>query len=366
MFKKLLPLFALCFTTYVQAQTLYPGGIPNCIARYSFDSTSTGTITTVTDVSGNGNNSNVVNNVVATAGFRSRANTAALFNGSSSQVFIPDAPMLNPGTELSMIALVRPDGFYAGICQISEILSKGFQGKSPGNYYMGFSDNRYDGEDGFAYDTSKMQLEPSFGPVYITSPAGPYVHIGQWFLVAATYSGDEMAFYTIPMDRERKLTSITPDYTGTVTGNMGSNTDALTLGYQDVTTFPYWFNGAMDEVAIFNRGLSNTEIYSIYNYLWSGSGGSTTAVANNQLMAGISTYPNPATDMLNIRAQLNASTAQLEVYNAMGQKLLAENVTATSGNLQHSMNTSNLPTGIYTLKLTAGGAVKTMRFTVQR
>jgi hypothetical protein len=40
------------------------------------------------------------------------------------------------------------------------------------------------------------------------------------------------------------------------------------LGATQNPPFPYWFNGKMDEVILFNKVLSQSEIQSVYDYLF--------------------------------------------------------------------------------------------------
>ncbi|RYE26208.1 MAG: T9SS type A sorting domain-containing protein [Sphingobacteriales bacterium] len=365
MFRKLLPLFALCFTTYTQAQTLYPGGIPNCIARYDMNTAAgTTSVTNVADVSGNGNNSYSVNNISAGADFRGVPNKSILFDANlESGIRIATSATLETTNQITMLAVVRIDSFYAGTCQNTCILNKGTVDLTPGNYYMRLSDNPTDHDNCFAYDATTHQAQGVFGSAYYyDQPNIPYVPEGKWYFVAVAYDGAEARIYEIPLEGDGEEEIFAPVSTYPVSGGMGSNSYDLTIGMMPLSTHPYWFTGAMDEVALFDRGLSNSELSGVYRYLRN----ATLSVADVAAIDEMVTYPNPATNVLNLQCKLNASTAQLEVYNAMGQKLLAENVTTTGGNLQYSMNTSNLPAGIYTLKLTAGGAVKTMRFTVQR
>lgn len=242
------------------------------------------------------------------------------------------------------------------------IVAKGKGIFSPGNDFLGTTDNRHDGEDCYALDTTKMQLQAPLGPLYTYAPSTTHVQQGEWYFVAVTYNGQQISLYTIPMDPAKQLTQISPFYTSALTGSMGSNIDPLTIGSYNMQQYPYWINGAMDELAIFNRGLSNSEVYSIYDYLWN----ATLSVGNNEAAGDVRLYPNPATSQLNISGHLGSNTATVEVYNIPGQLVLAEQVSTTGGQLQHSVNTSKLPTGTYTLKLTADGAVKNIRFTVQQ
>ena len=101
------------------AQTLYPSGVTNCIARWDFSSN--GSITSLPDVSGNGNNSSVVEALTASASWRGLPSKAMKFNGSSSYAQIPNSDILKPETAVTIAALVQADGFYDGTCQFARI-----------------------------------------------------------------------------------------------------------------------------------------------------------------------------------------------------------------------------------------------------
>ncbi len=361
--KKLFTLSLVLLGMHTQAQTMYPGFISGCIARYDFNSITSGPVSSLADVSGNGNHSAIVNDLTTTTDFRGRANKAMLFNGSSSSVFVPDAPILNPDLEVSIVALVRSDSFYSGICQLSEIVAKGKQRLTPGHYYLGISDNRADGEDCYAYDATQMQAEHMFGLVFTPQPPGHFVPAHTWYFIAATYNGQETNIYAVPMDPQMKLEGIAPYFIAPAGGNMGINTDPLTIGLHDMQLYPYWFNGAMDEVALFNRGLSNTEVYQVYSYLW----GATLSVEGSGLLNDITAYPNPASNNITIAGSIaGAGSIQMEVYNAMGQRLMAEHIAAGNGILQHKLNTANLPAGLYNIRLNAAGISRSINISIQR
>src|SRR4029077_12413265 len=72
------------------------------VAAYGFDE---GSGTTVTDVSGSGNNGTITN---ATWGTTGKYGDALKFNGSSALVTIPDAPSLHLSTGMTLEAWVNP------------------------------------------------------------------------------------------------------------------------------------------------------------------------------------------------------------------------------------------------------------------
>lgn len=61
--RKIILLILLITPHILEGQTIYPSGVSDCIARWNFSSS--GTITSLPDVSGNGNNG-TANNLTAT------------------------------------------------------------------------------------------------------------------------------------------------------------------------------------------------------------------------------------------------------------------------------------------------------------
>jgi len=64
---------------------------------------------------------------------------------------------------------------------------------------------------------------------------------------------------------------------------------------------------------------------------------------------GFTFYPNPTMDVLNLRA--NSSIDTVELYNMLGQKVISQEIGATTS----QVNVSNLATGTYIMKVTAEG-----------
>ncbi len=71
-------------------------------------------------------------------------------------------------------------------------------------------------------------------------------------------------------------------------------------------------------------------------------------------------YPNPANSILNVTSTSNINT--VEVFNMMGQKVTTVKVNDT----QAQINTSNLSTGVYMVRLNTENGVITKKFTVAR
>ncbi len=115
-----------------------------------------------------------------------------------------------------------------------------------------------------------------------------------------------------------------------------------TLGYQSS------FAGLIDEIRIYETGLSNESILSLYN-----TGTITSVVNNTAAEIKVGMYPNPANTMLNIRTSEHIVKA--EVLNAIGV-LLHEETGAVE-----SVNVSQMQQGVYFLKLTTENGKQTVK-----
>jgi len=96
------------------------------------------------------------------------------------------------------------------------------------------------------------------------------------------------------------------------------------------------FNGAIDDLKIYNYALGQDDITSLYtnNTL------SSPNFTQNNLKLSI--YPNPATDVLNI--ELESELKSIEIYSLQGQKVITSS--------QKQINISSLSKGMYLVKVT--------------
>lgn len=254
----------LVFHIGSQSQPTYPNGVPGCIARWNF--CSNGTINSLPDVSGNGNNGTVFN-LTTTTGFRNAVNTAMSFDGSTSYALVNHSLSLAP-QDITMIALVKFNGWYSGSCQGSQIVSKGFPYFIQGYYGLSTSDHAFD-NDCNIFSPNNMLVEIQLANLTGNFPSLNYIQTNQWYFMAATYGANNLKVYLVPMNTANHVNNISPIHNVNLApGGFGTNTQNLSIGRHLNPTHPYWFNGAMDEVAMFNRALSQSEIQSVYDYLW--------------------------------------------------------------------------------------------------
>jgi hypothetical protein len=207
-----------------------------------------------TDVTGNGHNG-TASNITPAVGRNGLPNTAYYFNGINSIITAPYMADLNL-TTYSICAIVNVKGFYTGLCQANTIMSRG-RINGVGGYALYFEDNAWDGNDCSAIDSTKNGFKSSAGTGSAPASAwqySPSIVKDKWYKMVGVWNGTHWKLYS---DDTLRVTVL---QTG---GSIGSSTDSLSIGtvkYQAASGYPYHFKGIIDDIKIYNRVLSDSEI----------------------------------------------------------------------------------------------------------
>jgi hypothetical protein len=207
------------------------------------------------DSSGYGNNI-VFSNATPTADRFGHPNNAYLFDGASNYMFANDASSLNPNNTITLMAIIKVNGFYTGACNVNAILGKGLEVPNGGEYYLRFSD----------YITNSCSISPTvtqetFSAAYasqigVGSVDTPFVKPNTWYNLIFTYDGFQGRYY-INGQLKKTWNGIT---------NLTANTFNLFIGaYEQLDSHPYWFNGVIDEIRIYNRDLPYGAVVELNN-----------------------------------------------------------------------------------------------------
>jgi hypothetical protein len=203
------------------------------------------------DASGN-NNHPVFNNASITSDRFGNPNSAYHFNGVYQYMRINNNPSLNFGNQVTLSVWVRPTGFYYGICHASQLLSKGGGNYNPGNYALRFDDALFSNGTGCS-GTPCDSLHQNFrGTGTILTPYTDFIKKGQWYSVIYTNDGKTAKLY---VDCELKYSVLFPE---TFTNN-----EDLFFGKSDDDLFPFWLNGDLDDIRIYNRALNMEEMLAL-------------------------------------------------------------------------------------------------------
>ncbi len=213
-------------------------------AHYTFDGN-------VNDQSGNNNNP-IFNNTSFTTDRQGNANSAVSFNGTNTYIQIPNAASLNFTNQISICVWVKPLGFYQGTCHGNSIVMKGNSDNLPGNYLLRFDDNFFTNGTNCSNPVVDVDHQNFYGRGTNPGPPGytPYIQPGQWYSVIYTYDGSTARLY---VNCELKVSTPAPGLTFT-------NSAALFLGKLNNATYPYWLNGDLDDVRIYDRAINVEEV----------------------------------------------------------------------------------------------------------
>ncbi|QEC41358.1 LamG domain-containing protein [Pseudobacter ginsenosidimutans] len=225
------------------------------IAYYNFNNG------TLNDSSGK-NNHIVFNNAVKTIDRMGRPNNAYLFNGTSSYMQVTNSESLNPGSEITMMAIMKVNGFYAGQCKSNQIFGKTsyYSDYVNGAYVMRFTPADFicssplDTENevfNIGYGDRDSYPEKSAGAISDTLK----VKTDQWYTLIYTYKeGVSKLYVNGKLIDERQHTAV-------FTPNMND----LFIGKCEGSSYPFWFNGVIDEIRLYERALCETEVKVLTN-----------------------------------------------------------------------------------------------------
>lgn len=205
------------------------------------------------DASGN-HNDPIFNNATLTADRFGKPNRAYHFNGINSYMQFRNSVSLNFSKQITLFLWVRPTGFYQDVCHASSVISKGGGNYQPGNYAIRFDDALYTNGNG-CNDSITDDLHQNFrGTGTVLTAYTPYINKDQWYAVVYTNDGTNAKLY---VDCQLKYELTFPE--------VFTNTEDLFFGKSDDQYYPFWLNADLDEVRIYNRTLSEKEMFTLCN-----------------------------------------------------------------------------------------------------
>jgi hypothetical protein len=212
-----------------------PSGL---VAAYTFEA---GAGTTVADVSASGRTGTMSGGASwTTAG---KFGNALSFNGSSGLVSIADAASLDFTSAMTIEAWVRP----TTRSNWDTVVMKGY-GSTGRAYALYAGDN-----NGRPAATIRISSSER------STAGSSALALNTWSHVAMTYGGGRLRVYVNGVQVA----------SSSVSGSIRTSSDPVTIGGS--TAWGRWFAGQIDEVRIYNRALSQTEIQNGMNRTIGGS-----------------------------------------------------------------------------------------------
>jgi len=211
------------------------GGIVGC---WKLDETSG---TTAADSSGKGNNGTLVNMTDPCCWIPAQIGNALSFDGTDDGVNCSNASNLNLdiGSWGAWVKLDAPKKWAERVIFKEKSISSG-----TGIYEL--------------FDWSGFKTEVVVGGVRYGAYSPSSTNTGQWYHLFATYDGETLRLY---VDGEEVANNTSPS------GNIDDNTGPLGLGTRVTQATFAPFYGIIDDVRIYNRALTATEIAQLANIL---------------------------------------------------------------------------------------------------
>lgn len=215
------------------------------VGEWSFDDA---TGTKATDFSGNGN-TGTLTNMEATDWVNGYRGKALSFDGVDEYVSIPDSSPTSP-TNITISAWIYCTG---GDNNYRGIVTKG-NGSNSQSFALQLHSSQSDGPNKIEFwvSTNGSALTSIFGTDTFSAAGGS---LNGWKHIVATYDGTTMRLYSNGVQQS----------TGTsASGNVFDSTTAISIGKWAGANSDY-FPGSIDDVRIYNRALSATEVQNLYN-----------------------------------------------------------------------------------------------------
>lgn len=255
---------------------------------------------------------------------------AAGFNGSNSKITILNKEYLNFTAGLSVSCWIKPASDVNGEQFIVS------HGSWQNRWKMSISNNRLrftiKGSSGITDLDSETKLQP-----------------GIWQHVAATYNGRDLEIYI-----NNELNSFKP-WTGTI----NKTSYNITIGQMLPDDSNYNFEGIMDDVRIYNYGISS----QIIEKIWTGE---LTAIRNLSGENCINIFPNPSNGNLSISMTAgNFVPENIWITGIDGKlKWISTEPAALLQNEKLNLTLNHIGEGIYFLHILENGKVHTEKLVI--
>lgn len=200
------------------------------------------------DESGNGNHG-IVNGANLTTDRFGNSNHAYDFNGLNNSIVVPNSHSLNLSTNMFSISFWLKIRNYSTNGEMMLITKYSGVGTTTTGFMMEF-----DGTN-FVYRYADALKNGGWGVLYITTKKLPAKLAWMHFAITTEKGIDKLYLNGILV-----VSNTIPHYF-----NIGSNRQSLRFGIGPPQNSQSYFSGSMDDVRIFNRAISLSEIKDLYN-----------------------------------------------------------------------------------------------------
>jgi hypothetical protein len=308
-----------------------------------------GSGTVLLDASGKGNHANLINAGGVTWPAGKEGLSVSLTGSTGRYGAVNHNESLDIRNALTISAWIRPEGISA-----KRILSKGSEVFELGilnSRKIEFRLNR--NTSGTNYSLSSMQDYPSDGVT--------------WMHVAVTFDGSKS---TIFINGKEDNSAIYQPFT------INASTSQLQIGAR--SGIDRW-QGGLDEVMLFNKALSPSEIQNLFNNPGAAHRisiiGKTEKTSDTNVMSSdeelqkvdlpilTKLYPNPVSDVIYVDwSEMQDGNIQVSIFDMKGIRLFDQEISVSEGKIALDIANLKLKPGNYMLILNTEGYPKIFRF----
>lgn len=284
------------------------------------------------DDSGHGNNG-TVNGATLTTDRFGNANSAYSFNGSSSYINIPNSSSLQFSGGITYSVWFNATNIPVGaVNSTSYLMSKGSDNLATS--WISYLDT---GEISLRiYNTNTLNNAATVPSSQLS------ISTNQWYHATFTFDGTNAKAYINGV----LISSVASTYT------TFSNIYDLKFGRRHTSGLPYFFNGKLDDIGVWNRALTAQEVTQLYNQnqCFTNTTVTDTLVINVGQMSytapiayanNITIAPNPASTQVTISfnniTDLNGGT--IKIINSLGQQVATTPITTSGTNTSMTLST---------------------------
>lgn len=173
---------------------------------------------------------------------------------------------------------------------------------------------------------------------------------GSWYYISSTYSGDNLKLYINGLlSAERTFDQST---------GISVRNYALTLGTDVFDPDPLFLKGTLDEVRVYNKALTETEIFQLFEGLELEEPLKVTGLESKMLKGAVA-YPNPASTQTWLNKEKQIS--KVSIINHSGQ--LIRTLFADAHN---RIDLSGVNDGVYIIQYSSGGSLHSSRLIIEK
>jgi hypothetical protein len=323
--KKLLVIAGLLLPMFISAQINMNEGV---VAYYPFNGNAN-------DVTGNGNDALVLGPVLTADRF-GHENAAYYFDGDDDLMTVAD----NPQLRLSSLSLLLWVNYTEEPTYQRNLISKPAGTGNFDSYVFWYQNDGISGHIGNPY---------SFGLFshYVWEPV-----VNTWYFMAFTYN-EHTKIQKIYIDGDLVVSNYTePD--------IGWDEHAVMIGAEsDSEDTVYFTHGTLDDILILNYALSDDEIAKLYDSYFS--------LQEHNSDNGFTISPNPCANTTCLRYLIHDIRYLIcDLYSIDGRKIyrvIEEEM--IPGKHEIEIDVSEIPAGMYFIRMQAGTDVLVRKFIVQ-